>query len=126
MSKYKSRLIYVEAYQWFKNGDHPEDNCVLVEPDPNSTTRFEPFLSEGKVVRRYRHPSIDGHIVCQGCKHIMNDHGWIDASYGGWTVCPGNYVIKTSEGVFYTLNPTEFEEKFEKILVDDGTERKAI
>ncbi len=36
------------------------------------------FFSEGKVVRYYRHPNIDGQTVCKHCGNTMHNHGWID------------------------------------------------
>jgi hypothetical protein len=28
--KFRKKPVVIEATQWFKNGDHPEDDCVLV------------------------------------------------------------------------------------------------
>lgn len=58
--KYQKIYEPVEAHQWFKNGDHPEDG------DPSQ---------EGRVVRRYRNPDVPGESVCTTCGHKMNDHG---------------------------------------------------
>ena len=27
MPKFRKKPVVVEAHRWFKNGDHPEDNC---------------------------------------------------------------------------------------------------
>ncbi len=48
------------------------------------------FFSEGKVVRYYRHPNIDGQTVCKHCGNTMHNHGWIDTprrSYYPVTEC---------------------------------------
>ena len=64
--KYRKKPVVIEATQWFKNGDHPEDNCMKLlaigEAHPES------ILSEGKVVRRYREPEVDGQKKCKYCK----------------------------------------------------------
>lgn len=59
MPKFRKKPV-VEATQWFKNGDHPGDDCSMVYPHPGSETKFKPFLEEGKVVRYYRTPDLDG------------------------------------------------------------------
>ena len=30
--KYRKKPVVIEATQWFKNGDHPKDNCVPIQP----------------------------------------------------------------------------------------------
>lgn len=106
--KFKTRPVTKEATQWFKNGDHPGDECWLVTPVPGDG---EPFLSEGKVVRRYRHPGILGDSVCLSsmpCKFTMHDHGWIDTPEGGHNVCPGDWIITGLKGEFYPCKPDIF------------------
>jgi uncharacterized membrane protein len=69
----------VKATVWFKNGDHPNDNCRLIHLSDGSA----PFQSEGKVVRYYRHPVICGQSPCPSCHHLMHDHGFIDNGNSG-------------------------------------------
>ncbi len=64
--------------RWFQNGDHPRDEYKRGTGN------------EGKVVRRYRNPDVDGQTVCETCGYIMHDHGWLD---DGITVCPGAWII---------------------------------
>lgn len=113
--KFRKKPVIVEATQWFKNGDHPEDNCEMVYPDPNSTTQFEPFLSEGVVVRYYRHPDKPGTIVCNHCGNIMHFHGWIDTLEGGHIVCPGDWIITGVNGEKYPCKPDIFEKTYESM-----------
>lgn len=94
----------VQAFQWFKNGDHPEDG---EERHPT-----EGWLYEGKVVRYYRHPSIGGAALCPKCHIIMHDHGWIDRGYNGQNVCPGDWVI-SSEHEFYACSPDLFQKLYQ-------------
>ena len=77
--------------QWYRNGDHPNDNCKSIEPSRGG----KPFLSEGQIVRYFRHPSIEGSVVCKFCSCTMHDHGFIDSGDSGWTVCPGDYIVQT-------------------------------
>jgi len=83
MALYRKKPIMVEAHRWFKNGDHPEDQCRIIKDSDGNE-----FKSEGKVVRYYRHPYVRGDQVCGYCGHTMHDHGWIDTLEGGHTVCP--------------------------------------
>lgn len=107
MAKYKRKSYTIEATQWFKNGDHPEDNQeTFIGSDGNS------FLGEGKVVRYYRRPSIDGQTKCLECDDIMHNHGWIDEVYGS-VVCPRDWVITIGER--HTIRkPYVFDQIYEK------------
>lgn len=115
MGKYRKLPIVIEAVQWFKNGDHPEDDCRMVEPSPKSTTQFDPFLSEGKIVRYYRNPDDDGQRKCEHCGKIMHLHGWIDTLEGGHNVCPSDWIIKGVAGEFYPCKPDIFKQTYEEV-----------
>jgi hypothetical protein len=75
-----------ETVVWNKNGDHPYDDVWRPFEDTGKIP-IEP--REGKVVRYFRHPSVDGQSVCKKCGDIMHNHGWIDNGGDGVTVCPG-------------------------------------
>ena len=96
----------VEATQWFKNGDHPDDECFMP-------------VAEGKVVRYYRTPDLDGQNTCQHCSRIMHIHGWIDTLEGGHIVCPGDWIITGVKGEYYPCKPDIFEQTYEP--VDDNS-----
>lgn len=113
MPKFRKKSIIVSATQWWKNGDHPDDDCGWVCPLPDSTTRFEPFLSEGKIVRYFRHPQVPGGTACEHCGVIYHDHGWIDTMEGGHVVCPGDWVIIDSGGEYHSVRNTIFAEIYE-------------
>jgi hypothetical protein len=68
--RWQPQFVTVRASRWFKNGDHPQDDCRMIKPDPASTTQFGPFLSEGQVVRRYRSPDDDGQRCCGDCRSL--------------------------------------------------------
>lgn len=107
MPKFRKRPVVIEATQWFKNGDHPEDDCRLIQGPEG------PFLSEGKVVRYYRTPELDGQRLCEKCRHIMHEHGWIDTLEGGHIVCPGDWIITGVAGERYPCKPDIFAQTYE-------------
>ena len=109
--KYRMRTVTVEATQWFKNGDHPEDNCeTFTSPETG-----EPFQGEGKVVRYFRHPDIPGERLCKKCKLPMHEHGWIDAAPPGHTVCPGDWIITKAKDTYIPCRPRIFEATYEAV-----------
>ena len=116
MAKYRKKPVVIEAVQWFKNGDHPEDNCVPIQPSEGDK---EVFMSEGKVVRYYRRPELDGQDKCNYCNDIMHNHGWIDTSEGGHIVCPGDWIIKGIKGEFYPCKPDIFEHSYELVVEEN-------
>lgn len=85
MAEFRKKPVVIEAHQWFKNGDHPEDGTE----------------GEGKVVRYFRHPDVPGASVCQHCGKAMRVHGWIDTLEGGHIVCPGDWIITGVAGERY-------------------------
>lgn len=103
MARFRKRPVVPEASRWWKNGDHPDDGSVDVETGG--------FLTEGKVVRRYRHPDVPGGEVCKQCGYIMHEHGWIDTPEGGHTVCPGDWIITGVKGEFYPIKDDIFRER---------------
>ena len=106
--KFRKKPIVVEAYRWFKNGDHPLDGTEVFSNGPFQGQRFE-----GKIVRYYRHPDVDGYYVCRTCAHQMKDHGWIDTLEGGHVVCPGDWIIEGVKGEFYPCKHDIFMETYE-------------
>lgn len=110
MSKYRKKPVTVEATQWFKNGDHPQDNCYMVDDVPN------PFMSEGSVVRYYRRPEMNGLELCQHCKRTLHDHGWVDTLEGGHIVCPGDFIITGVAGEIYPCKPKIFNETYLPVI----------
>lgn len=98
--KFRKKPIIIEATQWFKNGDHPDDG---------------PKEFEGKIVRYFRHPSIHGYYICRECGLNMHCHGWIDTLEGGHNVCPGDWIIIGIKGEHYPCKPDIFEATYEKV-----------
>lgn len=94
-----------QAIRWWKNGDHPDDNSEYIHGKNG-----ERFLSEGHVVRYYRHPDVDGESVCPHCSNIMHYHGFIDTGGDGSVVCPGDWVVNHDKGEYRVLDCHEFKE----------------
>ncbi len=102
--------VVVEATQWFKNGDHPDDDTRIVVPVPGDG---EPYLSEGKVVRRFRRPDVESTTRCTKCGCFMYAHGWIDTLEGGHIVCVGDWIITGVHGERYPCKPDIFAKTYE-------------
>lgn len=107
--RFRKKPIEVEAIQWFKNGDHPDDNCTIYKdlslPPPHL------FEGEGKIIRYYRHPS----YKCFKCSFYMKQHGWIDTLEGSHIVCPGDWIITGVKGEYYPCKPDIFQLTYEKV-----------
>ena len=108
MAKFRKKPIVIEASQWWVNGDHPEDGCVMLQ---SYTDRG--FPSEGKVVRYYRTPAEDGARLCEHCGKTMRVHGWIDTKEGGHIVCPADWIITGIVGERYPCKPDIFAATYE-------------
>lgn len=109
MAKFRKVPVEVEATQWFKNGDHPNDG------DGFTSGKYKGERYEGKVVRYFRHPEYEGHRLCMHCHQMMHDHGWIDTLEGGHIVCPGDWIITGVKGEVYPCKPNIFEATYVKV-----------
>ena len=110
MPKFRKKPVVIEAHQWFRNGDHPDDQCKQ-----STGADGKSFPWEGKVVRYYRHPKVDALKKCDHCLNTMHVHGWIDTLEGGHTVCPGDWIITGVKGERYPCKPDIFEETYEVV-----------
>jgi hypothetical protein len=121
MTKYRKKPVVIEATQWHKNGDHPEDYVQPVANTfPNEGAPAEYSVEhqrengwEGQVVRYFRHPEAPGDQACKHCGNTMHVHGWIDTLEGGHIVCPGDFVITGVKGERYPCKPDIFEATYE-------------
>ena len=120
MAKWRKKPVVIEARQWFKNGDHPEDYAnekVGFEGGEIRTwTGAEVKANgwEGQVVRYFRRPDVSGESQCRNnCGHTMHNHGWIDTKEGGHIVCPGDFVITGVQGERYPCKPDIFGATYE-------------
>lgn len=113
MAKYRKKPVVVEATQWFKNGDHPEDNVgeTLVDPFNNKSYKRQ----EGEVVRYFRHPDYASFSRHDYCGRAWHDHGWIDTLEGGHNVCPSDWIITGVHGERYPCKANIFEKTYELV-----------
>lgn len=109
MALFRKKPVVIDATQWFKNGDHPDDACDYVDDTPL------PFLTEGHVVRYYRRPDDPGERPCEHCRDRMHAHGWIDTKEGGHIVCPGDWIITGVQGERYPCKPDIFAQTYEPV-----------
>lgn len=109
--KFRKKPVVVEATQWFKNGDHPEDNAAEMFDYPNGSR--PQVIREGKVVRYFRHPDKAGDLTCEYCRQPYKVHGWIDTKEGGHIVCPGDWIITGVQGEMYPCKPDIFDATYE-------------
>lgn len=99
MAKFRKKPVVIEAVQWFKNGDHPDDGTN----------------GEGRVVRYYRRPDDSGARACQQCGRPMHNHGWVDTLEAGHNVCPGDWIITGVKGERYPCKPDIFAATYEVV-----------
>jgi len=120
--KYRKKPIIIEATQWFRNGDHPQDYSKDHEGMEGGALRI--FTAnerkrkqwEGDIVRYYRRPDVSGEARCAQCGEIMNNHGWIDTLEGGHIVCPGDFIVTGIAGEVYPCKPGIFAATYEPVL----------
>jgi len=110
MANFRKRPVVVEATQWFRNGDHPQDHCKRLK-DPGGNL----YLGEGALVRYFRRPDVPGEQHCRECNDVMHVHGWIDTKEGGHIVCPGDWVITGVHGELYPCKPDIFHETYDPV-----------
>lgn len=139
--KFRKKPVVIEASQWFKNGDHPNDfdaeTVGLENGELRTWTGAEVKANgwEGQVVRYYRNPIGDGNEFCQYCKNVMHVHGWIDTCKkamhvhgwidtrkGGHIVCPGDWIITGIEGEHYPCKDSIFQKTYEPVTMPGGQE----
>lgn len=109
--------VTVEAHQWFKNGDHPDDyRDDMIDVDGKVITGAERKAAgwEGGVVRYFRDPLIPGDHVCEDCGRTMHDHGWIDEECDA-VICPGDWVITDKLGNHYVCDWQTFNALYEPL-----------
>jgi hypothetical protein len=102
MPNFIKKPVVIEAHQWFKNGDHPKDNCL------------KPY-GEGKVVRYFKHKDYLQTEHCLTCNKQFRDHGWL--ADVGQRICPGDWVITDpNTGEYYSCRRGIFPTLYEEVL----------
>lgn len=122
MAKFRKKPVVIDATQWFKNGDHPEDYSRPYHGYENGELReFHPSERkekgwQGDIVRYYRNPGDNDQRQCEKCGRTMQDHGWIDTLEGGHIVCPGDFIITGVQGEHYPCKPDILAATYEPAL----------
>lgn len=116
MGLFRKKPVVIEASQWFKNGDHPQDHLPIGYENPSTKDleRYDDYKqTEGKVVRYYRRPDVSGDSLCEQCGKPHHVHGWIDTLEQGHRVCPGDWIIQGIKGEYYPCKPDIFAATYE-------------
>jgi len=110
--RFRKKPVVIEATQWFKNGDHPQDDVMRPFED---TGKIPAEPREGVIVRYFRRPDVGGKETCCKCGEIMHVHGWIDTLEGGHNVCPEDWIVTGVEGEHYPCKPSIFKKTYEPV-----------
>jgi hypothetical protein len=112
--RYRKKPVVIEAVQWLRNGDHPDDKPDMFDyPDEQGNVFQRP--GEGKVVRYFRRPDVPGESPCSECGVRFHEHGWIDTLEDGHRVCPGDWIITGIRGERYPCKPDIFAATYEAV-----------
>lgn len=111
--QYRKKPAVIEATQWFKNGDHPQDRSIQIDAAEGASSEK---LTEGQVVRFFRSLTIPGGRFCSECGNVFQKHGMLHPDHAlnaDEKVCPGDYIVTNPKGQYYVLKPEDFERQFE-------------
>ncbi|WP_431881844.1 PGDYG domain-containing protein [Micromonospora chalcea] len=109
---WRKKPVDVQAAQWWRNGDHPEDGVGELAPDPAGG---EYRRVEGAVVGFFRHPGYPGDETHERCGRTWHEHGWIDTLEGGHRVCPGDWIVTGVQGERWPVKPDIFRATYEPV-----------
>jgi hypothetical protein len=126
--KYRKKPVVIDATQWFKQGDHPDDYAddrMVYEhgvPTLKPGDYFKARGYEGDVVQRYRNTLEREDARCKYCGDEMGVHGWISTTEGGHIVCPGDWVITGVNGERYPCKDDVFRKTYDVVVLEPPTE----
>lgn len=88
MALYSALVPLLEAHQWSRNGDHPEDRSIN-------------RINTGRIINRhpFYKPHSDHNTSCELCGNPLGLHGVINENVylsligDSSQVCPGDYII---------------------------------
>lgn len=112
--KYRKKPALTEATQWFRNGDHPQDQSEPIDGQEGTGK-----LTEGKVVGFFRSLKIPGGRFCPECGNVMQKHGMLRRAANDMVladeeiICPGDYVVTDQKGRYYRVTAVQFEAQYE-------------
>lgn len=96
--------------RWWKNGDHPLDHSTPLDQDAiNAAVRegvfLTSFLTEGKVVGFFTHPTEAKEAIDVVCGQPWMAHGSITIGGEEVVVHPGDLVSETGAGGYVVEHP---------------------
>lgn len=130
MSLHRKRWLEIEATQWFKNGDHPEDGDVSKNGSPETGGLVVGWWGCGDIDIRGERPKqcalagheTCGHNVCRTCGREMHEHGMFDdddpgsmKQYGPLVICPGDWIQTREDGKNLAWPKEKFEAIYELV-----------
>lgn len=98
MEKYQAKPDVVEAGQWWEFKED-EDGYYL---------GVSALMGYG--------PSGNGKLICSDCVRRMKEHGWLRTFDGGYTVCPGDWIVRGVDGERHPFKPVIFEKVYEVVI----------
>lgn len=106
-----------QANQWFKYGDHPNDNCEI---DENGR------YTQAEIVRHFRNPNpkFAGNKFCPKCDDTYHYHGWLDIGGDGITVCPSNWVVPGDDGKYFAISNEEYNIAYLELMASPSLEKE--
>ena len=54
-------------------------------------------------------------IHCKKCDEPFSKHGRVITSDNDYIVCPGDMIVKGTDGVFFSYNKKSFNKKYEEV-----------
>jgi hypothetical protein len=119
MPMFRKKPVEIEAHQWFRNGDHPDDYTSV--PQYYDTIVMMQLMIEGRVVRRFNRPDVAGEESCEVCGLPYHKHGFLDMfDDKNPIVCPGDWIITCSiadsdHKMYYSSRRSVFESTYEPV-----------
>jgi hypothetical protein len=111
--KYRKKTPLIEATQWFKNGDHPQDESEAIEnSDPKVVQPFRAL----DVMDALDALNTLGRQYCPLCGNLMKNHGVLEGVNGEEYVCPSDYIVTDRNGGYSRLSRGEFESQYERYV----------
>jgi hypothetical protein len=105
--------------QWWKNGDHPDDNSEQIDPAEYDAGMVS-TLTEGAVVKHWLTNTADGaraHKLCDVCSSPMRNHGKV----GKQIVHPGDWVtLNKGKDGYSAEHPDPMAEATERAQPETG------
>ena len=108
------KVTTVEAVQWFKVGDHPNDRLGEVLAHPHMVGDVKRG-AESAYIKPYQTSKNLGGKRDTLCGEAWRDHGLLDSNGIKIVVCPGDWIVTEEDGRSYTERPADFATKYKSV-----------